>query len=275
MQLKVLVSQFTEVLDGCSDSPKLDAECLIAAWLKKPRSFLYAYPEEDVLPDPALLKCLYRRQAGEPIAYIVGNKPFWTLDLKVTPDVLVPRPETECLVEWVLDSFDNAAIRCADLGTGSGAIACALAHERPAWAVVATDQSEAALEIAEENAQQHGLSQIQFHHGDWCQALPDGLFDLIVSNPPYIAEDDPHVEAAVKKFEPQEALFAQQQGLADIAKIIEQAKAHLKPGGYLVLEHGFAQAQTVQAAFESCGYKTIECHEDLNCLPRFTSAVLF
>lgn len=274
MQLKVLVSQFTEILEKCSDSPKLDAELLLCAWLKKPRSFLHAYPEHDVLPDPPLLKWLYRRQAGEPVAYILGVKAFWDLDLSVTPDVLIPRPETECLVEWMLDQFDAAPRRCADLGTGSGAIACVLAQERPAWQIQATDQSSAALIVAEQNAEKYRLHNIAFHQGDWCEALVGDDFDLIVSNPPYIDHNDSAVEPAVRQYEPASALFADQQGLADIAAIVEQSKLRLKSGGCLVIEHGYQQALQVQALLTAANYVAIEGHTDLGGLSRFTTGEL-
>lgn len=270
MQLKILLQQYTEMLGGVSDTPKLDAECLIAAWLNKPRSFFYAYPDHDVLPDKTLLNWLYRRQAGEPVAYIVGEKAFWDMDLMVNSDVLIPRPDTECLVEWVINTFDQGSRLCADLGTGSGAIACAIARERPEWKIIATDQSPSALAVAEHNADKYVLGNIEFCEGDWCHALPEEKFDIIVSNPPYIADSDPALEKNVRVYEPRSALIANQQGLADLYTIAEQAKDYLKSDGVLVVEHGYQQREAVYEVFNKFNFNTIETFDDLNGQPRFT-----
>ncbi|MDF1655461.1 MAG: peptide chain release factor N(5)-glutamine methyltransferase [Coxiellaceae bacterium] len=269
MQLKLLLSQYTEILSSVSESSRLDAECLIAAWLQKPRSFLFAYPEHDVLPDPQLLQWLRRRQKGEPVAYIVGHKEFWSLPFTVSPDVLIPRPETECLVEWLITEYQHP-IKCADLGTGSGAIACALAHERPDWHIDATDLSQAALEIAEHNAEALGMSQVNFYKGDWCDALPSNDYDVIVSNPPYIADSDSALEPAVRHYEPLSALIANDSGLSDIKNIAKQAKAYLKPQGVIVLEHGYQQAEAVAEVLRQAGFEQVINHQDFSDLPRFT-----
>lgn len=274
MQLKILLRQYTEMLDGVSDTPKLDAECLIAAWLNKPRSFFYAYPDHDVLPDKTLLNWLYRRQAGEPVAYIVGEKAFWDMDLVVNSDVLIPRPDTECLVEWVINTFDETPRLLADLGTGSGAIACAIARERPKWNIVATDQSPSALAVAEQNADRYALANIEFFTGDWCHALPDLKFDIIASNPPYIADSDPALEKNVRAYEPRSALIADECGLADIHTIAKQAKDCLKPDGVVVVEHGYQQREAVRDLFLKANFNTVESFDDLNGRPRFTVAWL-
>ncbi len=269
MQLKLLLSQYAEILSSVSESSRLDAECLIAAWLNKPRSFLFAYPEHDVLPDPQLLHWMRRRQKGEPVAYITGHKEFWSLPFKVTPDVLIPRPETECLVEWLITEYQHP-VKCADLGTGSGAIACALAHERPDWQIDATDVSPEAVGIAENNAEQLNLNRIRFYRGNWCDALPDHDYDVIVSNPPYIADSDSALEPAVRHYEPTAALIANDSGLSDIKAIAAQAKAYLKPQGVIVLEHGYQQAEAVADILRQAGFERVMNHQDFSDLPRFT-----
>ncbi|MDF2940473.1 MAG: prmC [Gammaproteobacteria bacterium] len=251
---------------AASGSPKLDAELLMAHVLQKPRTYLYTWPEQliEAAQEQAFLALVQARQSGEPIAYLLQEKEFWSLPLKVNSKVLIPRPDTEVLVETVLElvPFDKALI--ADLGTGSGAIALALASERAHWQIVATDYSEQALKIAEGNAKRLKLDNIDFSQGSWCEALPSLLFDAIASNPPYIDENDAHLTQGDLRFEPRSALVAENQGLADIESIAKQAKGYLKPGGYLMVEHGYEQADAVQAILLHYGYQEIGSRKDLS-----------
>lgn len=213
--------------------------------------------------EQAYRAALSRLDAGEPLAYITGSQPFWTLDLKVTPDTLVPRPDTEILVETVLALNLPANTSMVDLGTGTGAIALALAVEKPGWSVLATDIYLPTLAVARENAHKHDLPHVKFACGAWFEALnqsPEPLFDLIVSNPPYIDQADPHMQHL--SAEPERALVAARQGLADIEQIIGQGKNWLKSGGWIVVEHGHDQAKAVQAIFRQAGLQQVRTVQD-------------
>ncbi len=269
MHIKQWVNEAAAQLSAVSQSPRLDAECLLAVWLQKPRSFLFAYPEYEFESDAQLNSFFTRRLSGEPLAYIVGHKEFWSLSFEVTPDVLIPRPETECLVEWLISEYQRP-IKCADLGTGSGAIACALAHERADWEISATDLSPEALAIAIRNAKHLGCDQVQFYQGSWCHALPDQGYDVIVSNPPYIADTDDALEPHVRHYEPIKALIADRSGLSDIETIAAQARSYLTPNGAIVLEHGYQQAETVADILRQAGFERVINHQDFSDLPRFT-----
>lgn len=252
---------------SCSETPHLDAAVLLATVLQVPRAYLIAHGEEVIAEEhhAAFMALLQRRQQGEPLAYLTGHKEFWSLDLHISAEVLVPRPETELLVEWVLDFFPaDRPVRLAELGTGSGALAVALAKERPQWQIYATDLSAAALALAQRNAQQHHVQPIQFFHGDWCQALPPQiLFDVIVSNPPYLSlQEWQHAEQALR-FEPVLALVGGDDGLAALKKIITTAKDHLVPGGCLLLEHGCQQAAPVRQLLLAENYTAISSYCDL------------
>lgn len=213
------------------------------------------------IQEQAYLDGLARIEQGEPLAYVTGSQPFWTLDLKVTHDTLVPRPDTEILVETVLKLSLDQHANIVDLGTGTGAIALALASERPQWSVTATDIYQPTLEVAQENALRHGLSQVRFACGAWFEALVEQQqFDLIVSNPPYIDPDDVHMQKL--KSEPERALIAANHGLADIEIIIAQGKTWLKAKGWIVLEHGYGQGQAVREIFELHGFEQIQTIKD-------------
>jgi release factor glutamine methyltransferase len=244
--------------------PRLDAELLVARALGVSRSMLLSH-EELRLPLarlPALRQELERRAAGEPLAYIEGRREFWSLDLEVSCHVLVPRPETELLVETALERLPATPQRVADLGTGSGAIALALAHERPRWQLTATDASHAALEIAQANARRLNLQQrIEFLAGDWLEPLGDRQFEAILSNPPYIAAGDSALPAL--RFEPQAALVAADQGFAALLAIIRHAPRHLVSGGWLLLEHGATQAPRLAAALVTRGFTRVGSLPDL------------
>ena len=214
---------------------------------------------------------LARRQAGEPVAYLTGTQGFWTLELEVSPATLIPRPETELLVELALArSPVDAGARIADLGTGSGAIGLAIAKERPRAAVIATDASRAALEVARRNATRNRIATVEFREGDWLAPLAGETFDLIASNPPYIADGDPHLGEGDLRFEPPSALSSGADGLDAIRRIVRDAPAHLASGGWLLLEHGWDQGEAVRALLEAAGFMDVETAQDLEGRDRVT-----
>lgn len=253
---------------------RLDAQRLAAHDLGRTREWVIAH--DDALLDAAaadtLATLLGRRAAGEPLAYLVGEREFHGLVLAVTPDVLVPRPETELLVERALALRDAGPAAVADLGTGSGAIALALARERPAWRILATDRSAAALAVARGNAARLGIANVEFAQGEWCAALGARRFALIVSNPPYIAAADPALADPALRHEPAGALCPGPTGLEALAAIAGQARDHLEPGGHLLLEHGAGQRETLARLLVSLGYAHVRCHADLAGLDRVTEA---
>jgi len=228
---------------------------------------------DDLAPDdlrPRIEDWVQRIQWGEPEAYVTGVTHFWKLRLRVTPDVLVPRPDTETLVELVLGLGGDQPQRVVDLGTGSGAIALSLAMEKPTWQIVGTDASEGALDVARRNALDCALSGVRWYSGDWYQALDQMRFDGIVSNPPYVAADDPALSDDVLKYEPQGAVIAADDGLADLKTIIGQAPDYLNARGWLAVEHGYQQAEPVRALFEAAGFVDVGCKRDLGDHPRVT-----
>ena len=258
-----------------SDTARLDVEIALKTVLNVDQSYLYAHPEQALLSDEKnnLNELLEQRKAGKPMAYLTGHQEFWSLDFKVNEAVLIPRQETELLVELALKFFpQNDSLKMVDLGTGSGAIALSLAIERPMWRITATDISEQALGIARLNARQLGVSSVCFLKSNWCEQLTDSPYDLMVSNPPYIAQDDVHLQAPNMRYEPQEALVAAQAGLADLTVIIEQAQIFLKPGGYLLLEHGCDQGFAVRELLAQQDYQSIETSQDLSSKDRVTFA---
>ncbi|MDQ3288396.1 MAG: peptide chain release factor N(5)-glutamine methyltransferase [Pseudomonadota bacterium] len=243
-----------------------DAEALLAYALDRPRSWLYAHGDDD-LDEQAAARfgaLLERRASGEPVAYLTGRRGFWSLELQVTPATLIPRPETELLVEIALARLPrDRAVRVADLGTGSGAIALALAHERRNARVVATDASKAALEVARDNASRLDLQNVEFRHGDWLVPLAGDRFDLIASNPPYIADTDEHLCHGDLRFEPAGALASGADGLDAIRRIASGAGACLVPGGWLLIEHGWRQGAQVRALLQQSGLVEISTQRDL------------
>ncbi|MDP6263962.1 MAG: peptide chain release factor N(5)-glutamine methyltransferase [Pseudomonadales bacterium] len=254
-------------LASVSESPDLDVQLLLAQVLGKGRSYLFAHPDRilPALQQSEFQRLMDRRQKGEPMAYIRGRKEFWSIELGVSPDVLIPRPESEVLVESALSLFSHRPIEVAELGTGSGAIAIALASERPNWSILASDTSKAALLVAQANIARifNGKSNIHLVLADWCQPMRQRCFDLIVSNPPYIRPSDPLLQGPPLVFEPTGALIAESDGLEDIGKIIKAARICLKPGGWLILEHGSDQSQMVYDNLTVAGYRRIESKEDL------------
>lgn len=252
----------------------VDALWLLAHVLGQAPAWLYAHGDDeiDAATHARFDDLVSRRMAGEPVAYLTGRRGFWRFDLLVTPDTLIPRPETELLVELALARLpESHASRIADLGTGSGAIALALAHGRPHAQVVATDASEAALVVARSNAVTLGLANIEFRHGDWLSPLASERFDIIVSNPPYIASADPHLTQGDLRHEPASALASGEDGLDAIRVIVRDAPAHLVTGGWLVLEHGWQQGDAVRAVLVDAGYVEVTTTPDLESRDRISS----
>ncbi|MBH1587090.1 peptide chain release factor N(5)-glutamine methyltransferase [Stenotrophomonas maltophilia] len=252
-----------------------EAELLLLHVLERPRSWLFAHATDPLAAnDQAAFEALLaRRVAGEPVAYLTGRRGFWTLDLEVDPATLIPRPETELLVELALERLPpDQALQLADLGTGSGAIALALASERPRAQVLATDASPGALAVAARNAARHELDNVRFAEGghDWYAPLQGVRFDLIASNPPYIASNDPHLEQGDLRFEPSTALASGMDGLDDIRRIVEGGQAHLRPGGWLLIEHGWDQGAAIRALFEAAGFAEVQTVQDLEQRDRIT-----
>jgi release factor glutamine methyltransferase len=261
-------------LSGSSQAPQLDAELLLAHALGVSRTRLRSHPEQlrgtDERDRYAAL--LDRRATGEPLAYIVGYKEFWSLRLQVTPAVLVPRPETELLIERALALRPGDTARAADLGTGSGAIALALASERPRWQIVATDASAQALDVARRNAAALGLPNVELIEGRWFEPLAGRHLDLILSNPPYVAEGDEALSQPTLRFEPRAALTPGFDALSDLRAIIRSAPKHLERGGWLLLEHSATQGPDVARELVVRGFRHVRSHCDLAGHERMTEA---
>ena len=259
-----VLAALRERLAPASPSAALDAELLVAHVAGIRRAALAADPDRPLAPGEllALESLSWRRLAGEPVAYLTGRREFWSLELEVTPDVLVPRPETELVVERALAALgDGGRPAVLDLGTGSGAIALAIAHERPNAAVTATDVSAAALAVAKRNAVRLGLRNLRFLEGPWFDPLAGGGFDVIASNPPYVAAGDPALAALAH--EPRNALVAGSDGLAAIGAIASAAPARLVRGGWLIVEHGANQGAAVRALFSAAGLAAVATWPDL------------
>ncbi|WP_024850397.1 peptide chain release factor N(5)-glutamine methyltransferase [Hydrogenovibrio kuenenii] len=260
-----------------SDSPVLDAELLLAYTLGKNRTFLFTWPETELsaAQESAFEKLIKKRQAGIPIAHLIGRREFWGMDFKVTEDTLIPRPDTEILVEQTLTKIDlcqksgTASPKVLDLGTGSGAIICALKNEIPTIQAYAVDYQAPALEIAKQNAKNHALD-INFKLGSWLEPFADHKFNIIVSNPPYIEENDPHLKQGDVRFEPITALTSGEDGLRDIQTLIKNSRSHLEQNGWLLIEHGYNQADAVQQLLIKNDYQKIETFYDYGNNPRVT-----
>lgn len=271
--VEALLRAGVRLLEGRSPSPRLDAEVLLAHALGWSRAGLFARRDEPLAADQAerCLALLAARQSGRPVAHLTGRREFWSLELHVTPDVLTPRPDTETLVERALERIPaGAPARVLDLGTGSGAVALAIAAERPAAAVTATDASPAALAVAAGNAQRLGLARVAFTTGDWLHAVAGTRFDVVVSNPPYLADADWATTDPELDFEPRAALAAGADGLDDLRRIVAATPAHLAPGGWLLLEHGATQGPAVRALLAAAGFTGVLTTPDLAGHPRVT-----
>lgn len=266
----------TLLLERSSASARLDAELLLEYVTGLSRTDFRAAPER-ALPAAAgwsFQQLIRRRLQGEPVAYIRGHQEFWSLQLEVTPAVLIPRPETELVVERTLAQLRPDATDVADLGTGSGAIALAVASERPALQVTAVDVSADALEIAKRNAVRLQIRNVRFERGSWFAALAGRRFDVVASNPPYVARGDADLAAGVSRFEPEVALIPGATGLEAIEQIVAQAGAHLKPSGWLILEHGWTQAGAVRDRLVRSGFAHVRSHADLAGHERVTEGSL-
>ena len=263
----------TERLRAVTDAPRLEAELLMARAIDMPRSFLFAHPEDELDADALqrLHQTVARRVAGEPMAYITGIREFWSMELAVSPATLVPRPETELLVDVALrDIPRKAEWQVLDLGTGSGAVALAIGRERPSCYITATDISADALAAARENANRNSIGNIEFLHGDWTEPVTGRTFQVIVSNPPYVRDDDEALDEL--QAEPMLALRAGDEGLDALEVLARDCRSIIEPGGLLVLEHGAEQEDAVAALLKAHGWANIRCYKDYSGLPRITSA---
>lgn len=259
---------------SASESPKRDAEILLSYVTGRSRSWIIAFDESELTPEQLsrLAELLARRADGEPIAYLTGEREFWSLSLSVSPDTLIPRPDTELLVEQALAHLPPHAVAILDLGTGTGAIALALASERPECRVTGVDRIAAAVTLAESNARRLAISNVQFRLSNWFSTVAGEQFSLIVSNPPYIDQADHHLRQGDVRFEPESALVASDNGLADLKWIAENAGEHLLPGGWLLFEHGWQQAEQVRTILRENKFTAIETCQDYGGNDRVTLA---
>ncbi len=268
--------QYSQSLAEVSDSPRIDVEVLLCAVLKKDRAYCYTWPEKNLseAEESQFKQLIERRLNGEPIAYIVGEKEFWSLVLSVDESTLIPRPDTELLVESVLSLYEgdpsSANRTMIDLGTGTGAIALAIASEKKHWQVIAADNSQQACALAEKNRQAHTLDNVTVVCSNWLKDVKPQLVDCIVSNPPYIEKTDVHLNQGDVRFEPHSALVAEKNGLADIEMIAEQAIDYLLPSGWLLIEHGYQQAEDVAAVLTKNHFQQCVTIKDLSNQPRVT-----
>lgn len=253
----------------------IDSQVLLAYVLKKPRTHLIAWPEKPL----SAAECddfravVERRKLGEPVAYITGVREFWSLPIQTSPSTLIPRPDTEVLIETVLERHDKRPLRCVDLGTGTGAIALAIKSERPGWQVLGLDRVDCAVELARHNADQLSLD-VTFNAGNWCEGIEASSIDLIVSNPPYIDSEDPHLSEGDVRFEPKSALVAEGNGYSDIKTIAAQAKNCLRPGGALYFEHGWQQGAGVRQILIENDFSKVETAKDYGGNERVTFGFL-
>ena len=275
LSVKQALCMATE-LRSISDSSLLDTEIILSFALSRSREYLRAYDETQLtrLEEDNFIKLFNRRKLGEPIAYIVEKCSFWGFDLFVNSSVLIPRPETERLVEFALElaSEREGPICIADLGTGSGAIALALARESAHWDIHAVEISDAAMEVARINARILGVNNIEFHMGSWCDGLPDERFDLIIANPPYIAQGDNNLLAGDLSYEPPIALVSEESGYSALNEIVDKSYGFLKNGAWLLIEHGYDQQESLLSRLESIGYSDITGHKDFSGLDRIVMA---
>jgi release factor glutamine methyltransferase len=273
MHVEQALNEGVTVLAAVTDSPRMDAELMLATAMQRSRTYLYAHPEAELSPKVFKLwqHFLQKRQAHYPLAYLLGQKEFWSIDFKLSPHTLIPRPATEALIEYILGFYRrHSQLRVCDLGTGSGAIALSLAKACPQWQITAVDLQAATLAMAAWNAKNHQCHNVEFICSHWFKRLPYKTFDLIVANPPYIDETDPHLHQGDVAYEPKLALVSAKQGMQDLGLIMQQSLAHLQPEGQLVLEHGYNQQQQVMTELTQFGYQAVGGGQDQDHLPRFS-----
>ncbi|WP_440617692.1 peptide chain release factor N(5)-glutamine methyltransferase [Cysteiniphilum sp. 6C5] len=273
--IQAILAIYSKQLESVSDSARIDIERLLCHVLKVSTSYLYTWSEKPLTEDEFQhFSALFtRRLQGEPVAYLTGKQGFWDLELLVDKHTLIPRTDTEVLIEAILNKFtQHNKLKVLDLGTGSGAIALSIAHARADWQITTIDFCEQALKVATQNKDHYQLSNVKLLQGSWYQPVANKQFDIIVSNPPYIDQSDPALCMHVRHYEPITALIAKNNGLADIEHIICHGKAHLKESGFMIIEHGFQQAQSVADIFSTYDYKNIQYYHDLNGHIRATSS---
>jgi release factor glutamine methyltransferase len=275
MNIQQALQQARQALSETGESAVLDAQVLLCHALQCNTAHLAAWPEKNLSEEQAsqYLQLVQQRKEGLPVAHLTGFREFWSLNFSVNNSTLIPRPETETLVEFVLENFaDKKKLKLLDMGTGTGAIAIAIATEKPEWKIFASDISEQALNLATQNSEQHQTSNTTFIHSNWFNNISEHDFDIIICNPPYIANDDPHLSTGDVRFEPQSALTAGETGMDDIEHLCLHAKNHLIKNGWLIVEHGYNQAQLVSDCFAKNGYTEIEQRKDLSGHTRMTVA---
>jgi release factor glutamine methyltransferase len=278
LTIEQIIRQSSQLLAPVSDSAKLDVELLLAKAIGKDRTYLFTWCDKMVSnEDKSIFDVMFdRRMQGEPIAYILGQQEFWNMTFNTASHTLIPRADTETLIEWSLDLAEllpeNA--RVIDLGTGTGAIALVMAKENPRWKVQAVDVIPQVVELAKQNAKINHLNRVEIYQSSWFEKV-DGVFDLIVSNPPYIDPDDDHLNRGDVRFEPKSALVADKNGLADLELIADQARQYLVNGGWLLMEHGYDQQEQIQAICIQLGYQKVVTRTDLGGNPRITGGQFF
>jgi release factor glutamine methyltransferase len=270
MSISDSLKEATQSLSAISDSPRLDAEILMAHVLQKNRSFLYAHPEYALSPSEQLLwqQLLEQRLHSVPVAYLVGEREFWSLPFYVSPATLIPRPATESMVAYILNHYPNTPLQVCDLGTGTGAIAISLKHERPLWDVLAIDIQPDAIALAQKNAQRNHTP-ISLICSNWFEGIPKSKFHIIVSNPPYIDPEDSHLQQGDVQHEPKSALISDKQGLADIEYLLTHSAKHLHNNGMIIFEHGYDQQERILKMMQTYGWQNAQGFQDEEGQPRF------
>lgn len=274
IKLQELLQKTQKNLAAFTDNAQMEAEILLSHALNKTRDYLYTHSETQISIEQQkqFFDLLNRRLKREPLSYILQQQAFWDIELQLTRDVLIPRSDTELLIEIIVNNYSQQKeLQIADLGTGSGAIALSLAKQSKKWQISATDISVSALHVAKQNAKKLYIENVQFYLGNWCEALPVQLFDIIVCNPPYIAKNDPHLMQPELKYEPQLALLGGEKGLDAIIAIVDKAGNYLHEEGMLLIEHGYNQAEDVRKIFADAGFKIITTYKDLGNNDRATS----
>ena len=274
MNIQQALHQAGKRLSDASPTALLDAQVLLSHVLQCNTAHLVAWPEKELSDEQAaeFLRLIERRQTGIPVSQLTGSKEFWSLNFSVDNSTLIPRPETESLVEFILEKFSGSKnLNLLDMGTGTGAIAIAIGTEKPGWKIIASDVSPQALALAAQNSRDHQTDNITFIHSNWFENIDQQDFDVIVSNPPYIASDDPHLSQGDVRFEPQSALSSGEKGMDDIEHLCAHAKNHLSKNGWLIVEHGYNQERLVADCFTKNGYSEITQKMDLSGHVRMTA----